>query len=236
MASIELLNFSQHANLVVSEAFEYTREANSNMVPVLLSEVGSLATHFPLFLTKSAQTGEFVCIALMGFSAEENLYLLNGLWNSDALPLAFERLPFHVGPNNEVYIDTHSPLVSQQDGKRIFTPTGEPSSYMKKILQCLSLIHTGRDDTIAFVQTLQDMQLIEPVQLDVTFCDGSQTKMEGLYTVSDQRLNSLSAPLLDTLNKRGYLSAAIVMNHSMGLVQQLIKKKNTQLEAVMCEN
>lgn len=229
MSNIVPLSQSHHADLAVTDGFEYTEEVNTHTVPVIVDEIQDLAEELPLFLTKNIHDGSFVCVALLGFSPGENLFLNNGFWSNDALPVAFQRLPFHIGPSDEVCIDTDSPLV-QPSGTRIFNEDGTPSSYMQTILHCLSKIKSGRHETQMFIEALQRSELLEPVQVNIEFCNGEQSKLEGLYTVSELALKNLTDKQLGEFNRAGFLGAAFTMNRAAKKLKHLVALKNSQLQ------
>lgn len=229
MSNIVPLSQSEHADLAVSDGFEYTKEVNTHTVPILVNEIQELAEELPLFFTKNMHDGGFVCVALLGFAPGENLFLSNGFWVNDVLPVAFQRLPFHIGPNDEVCIDTLSPLV-QPSGTRIFNEDGTPSSYMQRILHCLSKIKSGRHETQVFIDALQRADLLEPVQVNIEFCNGEQSKLEGLYTVSELAIKKLSDEQLGEFNRAGFLGAAFTMNRAAQKIKHLVALKNSQLQ------
>ena len=47
-------------------------------MPVVVSEFPLLAVHYPILLSKDADTGAFYCGAMLGFDAGENLFLAEG--------------------------------------------------------------------------------------------------------------------------------------------------------------
>ena len=45
--------------------------------------------------------------------------------------------------------------------------------------------------TKVFIDTLMELKLVEPIDIDVGFDDGTKRQLEGLYTINQDRLEGL---------------------------------------------
>ena len=67
-----------------------------------------------------------------------------------------------------------------------------------------------------FTGRLAELNLIEPVQIDIEFVDGSDTKLQGLYWIAAAALKALPAAQLAELRDRE-LSRMDVLSDGLGV-------------------
>jgi len=91
-------------------------------------------------------------------------------------------------------------------------------------------LHTGMRDAEQFCQTLEALQLIEPVSVDIKLSNGKKHQMVGFYTIAEEPLSKLDAATLERLHQQGYLQAIYLMIASQGQIRRLIELKNQQVE------
>jgi len=230
MKNIEELSKKIHQHIRINKNYKTLPAAHTHVMPLLITELLSSGANYPIFLTKDEQTGAYVCIALLGFSENENLYLHQGEWQASHIPLTIARQPFHINPENQtVYIDIDSPWVDKKQGELIFLEDGELSPYMEAVMEDLSKIHSGAKETQAFINTLSENDLIESIELSITFDDKSSEKLNGLYTINRQKLATLPSEQLIKLHQSGTLEGAYIMLNSVEHVKSLVARKNKSL-------
>ncbi|MER2490401.1 SapC family protein [Catenovulum sediminis] len=226
----QMLSKTAHKNLRVCESKLHDLQVATQIAPVLITEVDRLAAEFSLFFSKNSQTGDFVLVALLGFSDNENLFLADGQWQSSSIPLAFERHPFLIEQTDgSIFIDMQSPAVSTNEGERIFDDTDEASAYLQRKITVLEAIYNGAEPTQQFIKLLQEYNLLEPVKLDITFANQSQQSIDGLYTIASERLAGLAEQAMINLHKQNLLQPCFLVMHSLQHLQALIDKKNQRL-------
>jgi hypothetical protein len=231
MSNIEALSKTQHKNVKINKNYSHLPAAQTHVVPILVTELLAAGAHYPLFLTKNAQTGDFVCIALLGFKESENLYIEQGDWQASHVPLTIARQPFHINQENKnIYIDTLSPWVAQEEGDAIFLENGDLTGYMENVIDNLSKIPAGAVETQSFINALAESSLIEPIELSATFNDNSSEKLDGLYTISREKLTNMQSEQLVSLHQSGVLEGAYIMLNSVEHVKTLISKKNKKIK------
>jgi hypothetical protein len=207
---------------------------------VFVSEFRDIQAHYPIFFQKNAQTGQFEAIALLGLAGEENLFLTDAGWQASYLPLSIQRRPFLIGfqENTEdgvvseepvIHIDMDSPRISYNQGEAVFLPQGGQSPYLQQMAATLMAIHKGHQHTQAFIDTLQQHELIESVDIKVTLDDDSQHAMNFLYTINEEKVEQLSDLVTIDLHRLGYLKAIHMILASMPNMSNLIALKNRQL-------
>ncbi|MBB5211902.1 SapC family protein [Microbulbifer hydrolyticus] len=231
MTRLVALNSEHHRELRIDTGKIERQGANLRMVPVMPGEFLKLAIDYPIVLTKNAETGQFVCVALFGFADGENLYWQDGRWDSLYTPLNIARQPFFVGSGDDgqpmVCVDAHSPCAcSEGAGERLFDEDGKATAYLQKIQGMLAQLLDGEKQSAEFVQQLQQLELIIPMHLEVTFADGKAQRVEGLYTVDEKKLQALAGEPLQQLHVSGDLARIHTMLTSLGHIYALIERRN----------
>lgn len=226
MPNIALLNNEAHRKLCVQPGAAARYGDNQRFVPVILGEFPHLVVHYPILLTKDQNTGAFFIGAVLGFDEGENLFLdSHGM--ETYRPLNLQRGPFFTA-GNEIAIDLDSPRIDA-GGKALFTEAGEPTQYLQSIMALFRDLKPGLDLTKAFVQTLVRLKLIEPIDVDLAFDDGSKRTLTGLYTVSQAALRALPEADIVELFRNDYLHLIYLMIASLKQVPVLARRKNNAL-------
>jgi len=228
MSNIVPLNSVTHRALRVDAAVSARYGDNQRFVAVIVDEFPLLAVHCPLFFSKDANTGAFYCGAMLGFDAGENLFLDGG--RETCRPLNLQRGPF-LAAGDDIAIDLDNPRVGAERGEPLFAENGEPSAYLKSIIRLFRELVPGLERTKAFIATLLSLKLVEPVDIDVAFDDGSRRDVTGLYTVNHEALRGLPDADVVALFRRGYLNLIYLMIASLKQVPVLAQKKNRSFAA-----
>lgn len=232
MTNFVALHNQHHRQLRIDTQLIESLGATNNMVPVVISEFLRLVVHYPIVFTKSGETGNFLCVALLGFESGENLFWNNNQWQSIYTPLNIMRQPFFIGQENNqslICIDTDSRTLKTGQGEAIFDSTGKETDYLHKIKARLAELLEGEKHTQEFIKTLLALNLIMPMALDISFANAQQQRVQGLYTINEERLAQLDATQLFTLQQQGCLQPIYTMIASLGQIYALIQKKNERL-------
>ena len=234
MANPVLLNNVEHKDLRVITRHGSDMDENHPFVPTFPTEFRLLQAHYPIIFRKESNAHPFEPIALLGFEADENLFLEEKGWDATVVPLLLERLPFMIGRDGDelmIHIDLDSPRVSKLEGEPLFLPHGGMSPYLETVNSMLITVHEGMQANEAFVAALVAHELIEGFSLDVTLDDGSQNRLAGFYTINEERLAELDAKALDSLHKAGWLAPIYFQIASLSNFRALIDRKNARRAA-----
>jgi len=118
---------------------------------------------------------------------------------------------------------------SVKSGLPLFTEYGQPTRYLQSIIWAFQDLKPGMETSKFFVARLLELNLIEPVEIDVEFEDGSTHKCLGLYTVNQETLSRLPDDVVVELFRRGYLRLIHLMIASLKQFPILARKKNGRL-------
>jgi hypothetical protein len=242
VVNLVVLDNQIHRNMRISATRATSECAGVNAVSVIPREYPRLLAHYPIFFTKSPETGRFEPAALLGFERQENLFFMNGRWDTAYVPLQIQRQPFSLIPRRtndaegkpaslDVAIDL-SQTVESQEGERLFLEDGQPTRFLQGITSMLSALVAGVKEGYAFTGRLTELDLIEPVRIDIEFVDGSETKLQGLYWIAAAALKALPAAQLAELRDREFLEWMYFQMASIAHVSGLVARKNRLLSGV----
>ena len=228
MTQIVPLNKETHRALTVDGRASAAYGDNQRFAHVIVNEFPLLVIHYPILFSKDANTGQFYCGAMLGFDEGENLFL--DAWGEREFyrPLSLQRIPFYA-QGSELAIDLDHPRVGAEGGKPLFDELGQPTKYLQSIMLAFQDLKPGIETSKLFVARLLELQLIEPVDIDVEFEDGSTHKCVGLYTVNQETLSRLPDDVVVELFRRGYLRLMHLMIASLKQFPVLARKKNGRL-------
>lgn len=248
MANLTAIDYHSHKHLRINPEAAELHGAELNMIPVVVDEFTNLAVQYPIVIAKNEETGQFSLSALLGFEQHENLYWHNGQWQGLYLPLQIRRQPFFIGnaaKENEdeklvVCIDTDSPTIVANDNQQepeklqsLFDHTGNESPYFETAKHSLSQLVQGEFDNKNFLHELQALELIQPLALEITFVNGQNTRLNGLYTINQDKLATLTSEQISQLHQKKLLQPIYTMVTSLGQIYALIDKKNQRLQAAV---
>jgi hypothetical protein len=208
---------------------------NVGTVMTVPTEYGDIQREYPIFFRKDAQTGDYLSVALLGFTKDENLFLEGNRWDAGYVPGILARGPFLIGfqERNEagevrrepvIHVDMESPRVSNTEGERVFLDLGGNSPYLEHVATILKGINQGLDVSKAMFAAFTAADLIEPMKLEIKFAE-EQYNLVGLHTINREKLASLDAETLHRLHRAGFLQAAFLVVNSLGNVQRLVERK-----------
>jgi len=239
MTKLVMLNPRTHKNLRINPKLTDAHGANERLVPVVLSEFPRLALHYPVVFTKNNETGQFVCVAIFGFEKGENLFWKENTWDAAYKPLNVARQPFFIGREKEddndgddnyvICIDSESRSLQADEGELLFDASGKETKYLENMKSVLASLLEGERKTNAFLDKLLALDLLTPLSLDITFANNESQRVEGTYTIDENKLQTLSGDAIAELHSLGYLAPLYSMIISLGQFYPLITRKNALL-------
>ncbi len=228
MSNIAVLNSEAHRSVRVRSEPSALYGDNQRFVPLVVGEFSLAAIHYPILLSKDAETGAFYSGAMLGFDVGENLFLTEGGGQEAYRPLNLQRGPFFTA-GSDLAIDLDSPRIDAAEGQTLFGEAGEPTPYLRSIMTMMLDLHPGLERTKLFIKTLMELKLVEPVTIDARFDDGTKREVIGLYTIDQSVLRGLPDPVIIDLFRRGYLQLIYLMIASLKQVPVLAQRKSRRI-------
>lgn len=227
----------KHGRLCLQTAKDYRFSANTHAVRLLASEIMPCACEYPVAFILSSQKDMYLPVALFSMLPRHNAFITaDGLWRGQYIPAAIRHYPFTVVRNKHsaagtqyiICIDEASPLLSATDGTPLFTSEGAESPLLQNIRA--ELLHVQEEEVLThtFGKALAKHDLVAPLQVDVRSTQQTQ-RMEGLYAVSESRLNALTETAF--LELRAALSPIYAHLTSLGQINHLLTRLRSEMAA-----
>lgn len=234
MENMQTLNKKQHSQFAVLKERSKDHGDTYMAAATFPDEFPHIHHRFPIIFQRAQSDDNFNCLALLGLTDGENLFIDTPDFIEQKLPLSFEVLPFMVsrsGPDadegNLVFDPSHPRI--QQDGKkgeRLFDEDGNQTEFLQNLMRQLKAVVAGESRTQDFVQAMRDYDLLELLSVDLTFEDGSTQKLSGFYGIDGKKLSELGAKALKTLQDKGYLMPCILAHASLSRLGDLVERRN----------
>lgn len=240
MANNVLLNNVVHQNLKVITRFGAEFGESTSTVLAFPTEFIELQKEYPILFKQNSDTKKYQAVALLGLSQGENLYLDPNLrtgWAANYIPAAIAKGPFLIGWQTQdsgkanapvIHIDLDHAKVGHEDGYPLFLEHGGNSPYLEHIASILKIIHEGVAIQDVMFKMFSEMDLIEPVDIEIDLKNGEQFKLVGHHTINQDKLVALGGDQLEKLNKLGFLPLAYAVITSMTNVRKLTEIKRNK--------
>jgi hypothetical protein len=125
-----------------------------------------------------------------------------------------------------IHIDMDNPRVGSDKGQPLFLAYGGDTPYLEKIMQTLQVIHQGAALDERLFSTIDEMELFEPVNIEISLSNIANINLRDYYTINKEKLAQLDGQNLTKLNKLGILSLVFFALVSLGNFNNLIELKN----------
>lgn len=211
---------ASHGDVSFKSADSYAFSAGINAVPLMAVEFMRAATEYAIVFT---ETGDDVMpVAVLGVRPEQNLYLSpDAQWQAKYVPAFIRRYPFVFSASADqqtltLCIDETHPGLNRDDrGQRLFNDDGKPSAYVEQVLKFLQEYQAHFVRTQAFGKRLKELNLLEPMQAQVTTPMGETVTLSGFQGTTRNRLRTLSGEALSSLAKTDELELIYLHLYSM---------------------
>ncbi len=233
MSRYEVLSKDKHQQLRIRTGYGAELGDATMYAMTFALEFRDIQSCYPILFTKDTNTGRFLAAALLGFEADQNLFLNDGDWNAGYVPAVVQRQPFMIATGGKsgndsavVSVDLDHPRVSPDGGEAVFNADGTPTEFLDEKIAILDKLHRGLQHNNGFIDTLLQHELLEPVTLDLTFVDGDKRSLQGFYCIAEEQLYQLKGEALETLNRAGYLQPAFMAVASLSRMRDVIERRN----------
>jgi hypothetical protein len=233
MSQYEILDKEKHRHVRVKTGYGAALGDAAMYVMTFPMEFRDIQGCYPILFTKDPNTGGFFAAAVMGFEADQNLFLQDDRWDATYVPAMAQRQPFLIATGGEganadpvVSLDLDHPRVSHDDGEALFDSEGAPTEFLHKKIAVLHKVHQGLQHSKGFIDALLRHELLEPITLDLAFNDGAKLSLQGLCTIAEERLYQLKGDVLESLNQAGHLQPIFMAVASLSRIRDIIERRN----------
>lgn len=214
------LSAARHSDVCIEANDSYAFSAAVNAVPLMAVEFPRASAEYAIVFT--AHGDDVMPAVVLGVRNEQNLYLSpDARWKADYIPAFIRRYPFIFsssadGKTLTLCIDESHPGVNREGrGHSLFTDDAKPTPYVEKVLDFLQEFQAQFERTRAFCHRLKELQLLEPMQANVTTPDGEKLSLGGFLAVSREKLRTLDGETLEKLAKNDELELLYLHLSSM---------------------
>jgi hypothetical protein len=114
-------------------------------------------------------------------------------------------------------------------GERLFDANGEQTLYLKNVLGFLNEYQKRFNRTSVFCKKIIELDLLEPMQAQITSAKGSGVTVTGFLTINKKKLKELSSDQIQSLLKSDELELIYLhlqSLHNLDKFAGLIEQKN----------
>ncbi|MCH9693534.1 MAG: SapC family protein [Gammaproteobacteria bacterium] len=233
MSQYEVLNNEKHRQLRIKTGHSAALGDAVMHVMTYPMEFRDIQSYYPILFTKDPGTGGFFAAAVLGFEADQNLFLHGDDWDAPYVPALVQRQPFLIATGGDggnqapvVSLDMDHPRVNQDDGEALFDADGNSTAFLNQKIALLDTLHRGLQHSKGFVDTLLQHELLEQITLDITFNDNSKKSVQGYYSIAEERVYQLQGDVLESLNQAGYLQPIFMAVASLPRMRDIIERRN----------
>lgn len=214
------VSHARHGNWSVEVGADYGFSKRINSVPLMAVEFPAASAEYSIVF---GGTGDVVMPAvILGLRADENLYVSEaGEWGARYVPAFVRRYPFVFSSRDEgktftLCIDEGFPGFNQEGrGQPLFGEENKPSPYVDNVLKFLQQYQVEFTRTQAFCRNLKELNLLEPMQAQISLDSGQKMLLTGFSAVSRERLKTLAAEALADLVKSDELE--LIYTHLLSM-------------------
>lgn len=233
--NVQTLDYARHGKLRVKQDPGFAHAKDSNIVAIVLAELGDCASNFPLAFLRNPDDQRFTLVALLGLGRGDNVYYGEQFWSSTHVPLSIQRYPFLIGFDDRAAEDNaplvpcliaDSPLLSEKEGLALYNGEGKDSEFLQGRMRLLRTLWDGEQQTRQFIQRLGELDLFVPLDIELQQQKGEARKVGGLFSIDESRLKALDPAQLKALQDSNFLAPCYLILTSLYQLKHMIRQRN----------
>jgi hypothetical protein len=224
------LSKERHKQLYMEPVPGYAFAAETNSVYMAAVEFPRAAGEYPIVFGRDPQ-GNIFPVALLGLKRNENLFVRNGKWDARYIPAYARRYPFILAtPGAEVRqftvcIDEAYPgFNTAKEGQALFDAKGKESKVLEQAINFLKEYQSHVELTARFCKNLAELDVLEPVQANISMKSGQKYAIGGFQAVSRKKLKAVPPKKLVDLIKSDQMELIYCHLISLGNITALTGK------------
>jgi len=232
MANVVPVRKAQHQNLKVATKRTLDHVKTQHIAPITAREFSQAATSYPIVLIKDPASERYRSVVMLGIEAGENLYHSEDNWQAVYIPQSISMIPFSLGidPDKEktltACIDIDSEFVGEDKENALFDAEGNDTEFYKVAQESLGRLYDSERMTEKFNKELEENDLLQELELHVTYASGENKRLVGLFGINDKSLQALSDDKVLDFHKRGLFVPIHAMLGSVAQANRLAQLRN----------
>ena len=208
-------------------SYEFARDVG--FVPLTTPEFEKAAHDYPIVFVEDEDAIR-PCV-ILGYEQDQNLFVdVNGVWVDSYVPAFVRRYPFIFGSDTGresmtlVMDSSYAGFNQEGRGERLFLSGGGRTAYLERLLEFLQQYQAETKRSAELSAELKRLEVLEPVQAQVSLDSGQQLSLGGFSTVNRDRLRALPASELKTLAQTDWLELIYVHLFSLANFATLMNR------------
>lgn len=208
----------------------YAFASDTNIIPLLVSEITHAVRHYPIVFIKDQNTSAISLVALVGKGDGKNQFVnAEGHWRQGVyVPAWVRRYPFALMADAKgegmLALDVEADVFKdKRDAQTLMSSDGQPTDLLQKIVKFQKEFLSHSQLTERVVLALAQAQVLEEAGLSIRQAQSDKPlNIQGFMVVNERKLKSLEAPALEKLHLADALGLAYAQIFSMGNVAQVV--------------
>lgn len=219
-----------HAELALRQGAGAALGDPVGQIEIVLTELAQVQREYPILFTRRDGAAP-VPVALLGIAPDELLFETSGQWDARHVPALVRKGPFLLGGGGEdplVHVQLDHPRLAPAgtpESQPLFLPHGGHAPALEEALDALRLIHAGLEPTRRMAEALDQAGLIQPLAIDIQLSDAQSVTFANFHAVLPEAIDALAPDVLAELARAGFLQPAVLIAHSLGSFNDLIRRK-----------
>ena len=214
-----VLSKREHRHKALRREVDFSFAKQQLLVQICSFELLQAVTSVPVVFVNEGEAMR-LC-GVMGLEREKNL-LVNpsGQWDLKFIPAALQCFPFRLGDTEKgskvlLFNEKSGLIVDEDDGIPLFDESGNESEALKNCAGLLLRVAKSNAFTNQICETLEQLDLFEPLNITIKKTNSSTINLEGLFKINVDKLNSLASE--EFLKLRKYNALEVIYGHLFSL-------------------
>jgi hypothetical protein len=226
------LDHVQHRQLRLGlPVTDWSVAARLNAIFVATAEFPDVCREFPIVFVRAGKDAggkdQIAPIAVLGLSAEQNLFLAGGRWRAQYMPAVLRSYPFCIGrvdaDRYAVCVDMSWSGAASGQGQALFEGDGQAAPLLKEMQKHFELLEGEIQRTRQVCARLLELDLLRDMRFDATLPDGRKHSVDGFLTVDDTKAQNLPDAVVGELHRNGVLGLIQLHWVSLGNMRRLVE-------------
>lgn len=202
--------------------------ANTNSVLLAAVEFIPACRDYPIVFARVAD-GNIVPVALLGIRKDENLFIVDRLWDATTYVPAFVRrypfVPAETSPDNlTICIDEAFAGFNPDEGEPLFEENGDPAPFLQQAIALVQDYNAECKRTDAFMKRIGDLDLLKEMNVRIDLKGGEQFQVAGVWMVDEVKLAALDQASIARLHAAGDLPLIYAHLFSQANLSRLVDR------------